>query len=229
VAAVDLAEEAPVTVGKKWLKRYLNEPEIVQISEAVKAAEIKTSGEIIPMVVRQCTPTCHISTIYALLIFCSLLILDLETSLSNWDMNYMWTLPGLAIASFMIGTVISKFDWTQRMFLSNRDMQLEVLERAELEFYRGRYHETAAHTGILIFVSILERRVVVLADRGISSKLPQSTWDDVAALLTENLKKRDFLKGMTAAIQKCGEILAREFPAKGLNPNEISNELVIKE
>jgi putative membrane protein len=217
-----------VTVGN-WLKRYLKESDIAKISEAVRLAETKTSGEIIPMIVRQSTPTGHIPIIYGLLIFCSLLIIDLETSLSNWDVNYMWTLPTVAIGSFLVGTVVSKFNWTKRLFLSNRDMQAEVMERAELEFYRGRFNETAAHTGVLIFVSLLERRVVVLADKGISVRLSQSTWDDVVGVMTENLKQQDFLSGMTKAIQKCGEILANEFPADKINPNEISNELVIRE
>ena len=218
-----------MTVGKNWLKRYLKEADVKKIGEAVKIAENKTTGEIIPMIVRQSTPTGHIATIYGLLIFCSFLIIDLETSLSNWDMNYLWTLPAIAIGSFLVGTVISKLDFAKRLFLSNRDMQAEVLERAELEFYRGRFNETAAHTGVLIFVSLLERRVVVLADKGISGELPPSTWDDIVSAMTDSLKEHDFLAGMTKAIQKCGDILAETFPAGADHKNQISNELVIRE
>lgn len=101
--------------------------------------------------------------------------------------------------------------------------------RAELEFYRHYQGKTEHRTAILIFVSLLEHRAVVLADKAIAQKLPPETWTQVVQLLTEEMKKKDLATGMIRAIEKCSQILTEHFPAQKENPNELSNSLVIKE
>jgi putative membrane protein len=230
---VDSAEEAPVTAGNSviplWLRRYLKFGDRDIISHAVKQAESKTSGEIIPMVVRQSMPTGHVPLFIALVIFSALLIFDLESHLSDWGQGFTYALPLFIFISYLVGHVLAKIPAIRRLFLNKQDMTQAVHERAELEFYRGRFDQTAGHTGVLIFVSIFERRVVVLADKSISAKLQPQIWDDVVALIIKELKNKDLTTGLIKAIKVCGDILAKEFPASAHNANEISNQLVIKD
>lgn len=101
--------------------------------------------------------------------------------------------------------------------------------RAELEFYRHYQNRTQGHTAILLFVSMLEHRAVVLADKAIASKLPPETWDEVVRLMTSELKHKDLTSGMIKAVQKSAQILSQHFPAHPENKNELGNQLVIKE
>ena len=55
-------------------------------------------------------------------------------------------------------------------------MAQKVRLRAEQLFYQESLHHTNANTGILILISLLERRVQVLADRGINEGVPSGTW-----------------------------------------------------
>lgn len=101
--------------------------------------------------------------------------------------------------------------------------------RAELEFYRHYQNQTQNRTAILLFISLLERRAVVLADKAIAEKLPAETWSEVVHLMTSELKHKDLSTGFIRAIQKCSEILSHHFPNQKHNPNELCNQLVIKE
>ena len=116
-----------------------------------------------------------------------------------------------------------------RFLVPTREQILRVDHRAELEFYRSRIQQTSGHTGILLFVSLAERRAVVLADKGISHKLPQETWDDVLKILLNGFKKQDVGGGFSLAIARCAEILGEHFPRKADDRDELANRLVFRE
>jgi putative membrane protein len=78
----------------------------------------------------------------------------------------------------------------------------------------------------LIFISLLEREVEVLADRGINEKVPPGTWEDIVRLLTGELKAGHAGAGLCKAIQRCGDILAEHFPRPSDDTDELANRLV---
>jgi putative membrane protein len=101
--------------------------------------------------------------------------------------------------------------------------------RAFSEFCHQQISNTNKHTGIFIFVSLMERQVVVLADWGIASKLPETTWNEVVQLIISKIKIGKPTEGLISGIHRCGEILSQHFPPNGHNKNELSNRLIIKE
>lgn len=115
----------------------------------------------------------------------------------------------------------------QKLLFSENYMKVSADLRAELEFYRSRVYSTHRKTGILLFMSFYEHRAVVLADKGISNKLPANTWDEVVRLLTSAVRKKQLGRGLTQAIQKCGDILIEHFPQKGTDENQLCNKLKI--
>jgi putative membrane protein len=85
------------------------------------------------------------------------------------------------------------------------------------------------HTGILLFLSLEERKAIVLADEGIAAQLSPSIWDDVIQLILQGAKQNQLTKGFVEAILKCGELLKSYFPLEGENKNELSDRLIIRE
>jgi putative membrane protein len=69
--------------------------------------------------------------------------------------------------------------------------------------------KTAGRTGILIFLSLFERRVVILADSGIHAAVPPSAWDEIAGRLAASLKRGERGAALVRAIQECGALLER--------------------
>jgi putative membrane protein len=104
-------------------------------------------------------------------------------------------------------------------------MESKVFDRALHAFYEHDLHKTRESTGILILASLLERRVRILADRGIHEKVGDAEWQKAADALTRALKEKRPGDGFCEAIGICGEVLARHFPANGKNPQGNPNEL----
>jgi putative membrane protein len=106
---------------------------------------------------------------------------------------------------------------------------LDAVHSRSLAAFTGHgLHYTNAHTGILIFASLLERRVVVLADRGINQKVSAGTWDEVVKILIAGLKSGRSCDAFCKAIELCGELLAEHFPRQADDKDELPNRLVTK-
>ena len=82
-----------------------------------------------------------------------------------------------------------------------------------------------ADIGILILVSLLEHRVQVLADSGINARVKPGTWDEVVEIILAGIRRGDLCQGLCDAIDRCGEILGREFPIQPDDVNELPDRL----
>ena len=80
---------------------------------------------------------------------------------------------------------------------------------------------------MLIFVSIAERYVEILADAGIDSKVDQAAWQQIVDKFVSDVRSARVADGFRIAIQKVGEILAEHFPAGAKNPDELPNKLYV--
>jgi putative membrane protein len=86
---------------------------------------------------------------------------------------------------------------------------------------------TKDRTGILILVSILERRVHVLADKGLNDRVPPGTWDGLVNGILVGIRTGQATDAICEAIAKCGVLLAQVSPAgSGDNPNELPDRII---
>jgi len=106
--------------------------------------------------------------------------------------------------------------WAPRTFTRKPRRQAQVLEAAKATFVEVAVHGTRDRTGILIYVSELERRAVILRDLGLDGHIPGSAWNELGLDLNE-------LDGLEALLRQVGNILAEHIPAGDDNPNEIPN------
>ena len=114
-----------------------------------------------------------------------------------------------------------------RIIIPNRIKKAAVTNRAMRHFAESGVYETSEHSGILIFVSYMERQVRIIADTGIAKKIPQDLWNIIADDLAQGIKNGKTKEGFISAVEKCSELLAENFPAKDENPNELCDGLVI--
>ena len=90
-------------------------------------------------------------------------------------------------------------------------------------FLERGLHYTQDETGILILISLLERRVHVLADRGINRLVPRSAWEEIVGLVTEGIRSGEPCDALCTAIERCGDLLAESFPPRAANRDELPN------
>lgn len=213
-----------VKVIPNWASRILSPQSFEEIEKTISLAEKGTRGEIIPMVVRRSSTIGHVQP----LLFMSLVSLFLALSLMIEDMGFEWDVVVVMIL-WGVSYGLSKFDLVQRFLTADVDEALQVNLRAEVEFYEAGLNKTEGGTGVLIFLSLMERRVVVLADPSIDEKVKPETWKEISDLIIHGMKKKNLQEGLQDAVLKCGVILKEHFPANGNNPNEIRNHLIVRD
>ena len=88
---------------------------------------------------------------------------------------------------------------------------------------------TEQRTGILIYVSFMERRAVILADVGINELVPDGAWEDIVNKLTTGLKQGQRSESIGEAIAACGRLLEESGVQRAVEDgNELSDAVRLK-
>ncbi len=98
-------------------------------------------------------------------------------------------------------------------------------ERAIAMFGKLRIWDTEQNNGVLIYVLLAERAIEIVADRAVSMTANSVFWQDSVNKLSAHLKRGDFERGLTLALEDISALLVQHFPAdaNSVNPNELSN------
>ena len=81
---------------------------------------------------------------------------------------------------------------------------------------------TSAENGVLIYLSLLERRMEVIADRGILKCVPPLNWNHAVFEVKQLAKDAEPAK-LIEGLRSLGKLLAEHMPATGENPNELAD------
>lgn len=207
-------------------KILMNDAQLNRVSAAVTAAEKTTTGEIVPVVVRK-SDTYPGARWRIAVTFSMLCAFALYWALPHHDP--IWYLL-VQLPALGLGYGFGAAEQVLRLALAPAVVQSEVHQRALQSFLTTSLHETRERTGILIFVSVLERRVEILADTGIHAKVPPGTWDQVVDRMVLRIREQSLEQALIGAIEECGSILSERFPARaGDNPNELSDLVRIEQ
>jgi len=207
----------------KSANKFFSEEEQQKIEAAVKAAEMKTSGEIVPMVVDSSYdyPRAELIGGGSLALATGLLISWWFGGESIW-----WFLPIFIVTFFVFQQLIRNLPDIKRKLIHPDELTAEVKEKALVSFIEQGLHETRDRTGILILISLFEHRVQVLADSGINEKVPEQTWEEIVDTIIAGLKSGDACTATCQAIERCGELLQEHFPRKHDDTDELPNLIV---
>lgn len=214
-----------------WISKYLSQRDLDKIEAAVKKAEEITSGEIRPILVKSSLPNAYRYfkiIVLPLLVFMAFILHYIEygSFVEHLSSDYLFI---SILVLFFVFAISSMFFKRFNFVLFPNWVLKRVHQRAEQEFYLNQLDKTKDNTGIMIFISFLEKRVIVLADKGISEKCPQDIWEDIVKIILNGKANNEFANGIVEAVLKCGEILAKEFPIQNDDTNELPNHLIIKE
>lgn len=204
----------------KAAKDYFTEEERMRIESAVQQAEKMTSGEIVPMVVDESYdyPRAEIlgAGLFSLAAAVSLSWAFFGESL--W--HFLWL---FALCYFPFKLLIRNVPSLRRRLIHPAEISVEVAEKAVISFLEQGLHHTRDETGILILISLFERRVHVLADRGINAAVPANYWDGIVHTITEGIHRGETCNALCMAIETCGRVLEEHFPVKADDTDELSN------
>ena len=212
----------------------LRPEESERIARAVAAAEEKSGGEIVTAVIAESDDYGFRELFFALII--GFLTLNLVTyflpSIENLLSTRSWNaqtgsltfLP--AMAGLFAGAAVyflAQLPSVDRLIIPRAVMDEAVRRRANRHFMESGAYDTLDQTGILIFVSILEKRVELIADRGINSKVEADTWNGIVASLGDGISRGVLADAMVKAVKECGEILASNIERRQNDTNELDD------
>ena len=101
----------------------------------------------------------------------------------------------------------------------------DVLDRASWLFKKLKMHETKERNGVLIYLSVSDRKFAIIGDSGIHKVVPEGFWDKIKEIMISHFSKGEFAIGIITGIEKTGEQLKQYFPWKSDDVNELSDEI----
>ena len=218
----------------------ITEQDRKKISTAIASAEKNTSGEITAAVIKQSSNYAAREMIFATIatFIVTIFFLIAAPAVQNYLERRIWEMQAYqmaliyAVAIFiLLGLfyLLSNLSFIDRLIVPKAVMNKFVWERAVRHFHESGVASTRDRTGILIFVSFLERRVELIADAGINAKIDPKEWQNIVDSIIEGVRTKQFVEKLELAVGKCGELLAKHFPIKPDDENELTNEFQVLE
>jgi putative membrane protein len=217
------------------LRQKFNDGDFARIKNAVKTAEDKISGEIVPVIVESSgsysVANFKSALVFSLTGFLAMIILDRyviddASHTLYYDPMFIFSVVLLSGAlGFLVPNFSSK---VKRFLLSQNEMDDCTRQRAENAFLEEEVFNTRHRTGIMLFISFFEHEVIIMADRGISKVVEQKEWDKMVAELISHIRGGKIVDGVEAGIHRCGEILLEKgFIKTEDDINELRDDLRI--
>jgi putative membrane protein len=187
------------------------------LTDRITQIEKNTDAELVVVVRARSDHYRHANLLFgAILAFAGLLFLVF----SPWEFHPYWFVIDVLVL-FLAGTYLSSKSAALRRLLTTEKFRADAVRRfAAAMFYDAGIANTSAEMGLLIFLSLLERRLELIADRGILKAVPSLQWNQMVFELQQRGTDPD-PKSFEAAIEKLGKLLAEHLPATGENPNEL--------
>lgn len=114
-----------------------------------------------------------------------------------------------------------------RVLIPAHRREAEVRQYAQALFLENGLHCTRRHDGILVLVSLLEREVAVIADRGVSEKIPRAELDSVVGAITAVMSRAHIGDALLAGLGRLDETLERHgLHAQRGETNEIADSVI---
>jgi putative membrane protein len=194
-----------------------------RIAAAVRQAEARSSGQVVPVVVERSEPYEEARWIAA--VVAAALVTGL-VELLRWEPTIA-ELFALQILGGVLGWIAGRLALVERLLAGKGHQERAVQARAEQAFFEHGLHETRDGTGVLIFASLRERRAVVIGDRGIHARMGDDEWKRAVEALVEGMRRDSPGDGFVAAIAIAGARLEEHFPRRAgeIIPNELPDGL----
>lgn len=197
------------------MKDVLTESELSRLREAVEKAEGRTSGEIVPYVVKQSDayPEAVWKGAMAGATTALLIAVLIFNFYEGWGFGWLHTGWGTALLAVLAGAaggfIVAIAPPVRRTLAGSSRLVRIVHLNAMKAFVEEEIFRTRDRTGILLFISVFEHRIEVLGDTGINNKVSSDEWVEVVEHIREGIKRGRLVEGLIEGIELCGHLLEK--------------------
>jgi len=196
---------------------------LVRISEAVRAAEQKTSAEIRVVVTR--APLVQHP-------FYSVLWASLLALVVPWLAVLAWPMPALSVLSlqaalFVVVAAALMLPGVAPRAVPRLALKAAARSAAVETFLAYGIPQTAGRTGVLIFAAVHERMVEVVADEAVHTPLGHAAWAEICEAVAARARHGSLAEGLIAGVTLAGDLLAGPLPRQPGDRDDLPNQVVI--
>jgi putative membrane protein len=204
------------------VKRFLNDEVKASLTAAIKEVELRTSAELVIAVRARSGTYRHVELITGAIIAFAALAFMLYA-------EHVFSIASLLIDPFLVGIVAgalaTQIDPLHRLLTGRRARSEAVRVAAQSTFYENGVRMTTERTGLLIYLSLLERSVHVVADSGVAEAVDEGEWRAACAAIDAALTDAKSGPAVAAAIAGLGDILEPALPRSQFDVNELADEV----
>ena len=220
---------------------YLSEADHKIVTDAVAAAEDRTSGEIVTVLADRSDGYTDVAlawaigaALLALIAFAAFpdpLLSAVDGLTGDWNTD--WTPRGVATVAALLTTAgfalvlgLQMIDAVRFALVPGRIRTTRVIERAIAHFKTGAERRTHGRTGVLIYLSMREHRAEIVADEPIAAKVSPEIWGEAMYDMLDHIAAGRIAEGMAAGVRDVGDVLAEHFPRAEDDVNELPDRLI---
>lgn len=205
--------------------KFFTAEEKKRLKAITQEVESRTIGEVVVMVVDRSDRYIEAEVLGGVLLgsLLSLIVTLLYFHSSIW--SYV---PFSFLFFFPCRFLFQRIDALKRLLIGIRRKEEAVRQRAERVFFEKGLYKTKKNTGVLFFLSLLERKIWVLADRGIYEKMDQETLNQFANEVSIGIREGRACEALSQAIEGIGVLLSRHFPITSDDTDELPDDVMTK-
>lgn len=205
---------------------FLTEQIAEGIRAKVRAVESRTAAELVPVIALQSDGYRFIPALYA---GCLALILPFPFVAFNlaWPVAALDMFTVQLLVAVLGAILLQILPGVRVRLVPKRIRHRRAALVAHEQFLAQRVHMAEGHMGVMLFVSVAEHYVEVLADEGIAAKVDPSEWQKAVDDFVTEVKQGRVAEGFEAALDDIGKVLAEKAPAEGKNSDDLPNRLVV--
>lgn len=189
---------------------------------AIKAVEARTSAELVICVRRQSGRYLHADLLTAitagLATLACLLYLPIDFELASFLVDPL-------IVAIVAGSMCSRLPGLRRALTRPSVRAEAVRDHAHATFFDKGIRRTSDRIGILLYISLLERRAEIVVDDGITRAVPDQDWARAVALVLDAVGSGHPTAELCQAIEGLAEVLEPCLPRSEDDVNELADEV----
>ena len=113
-----------------------------------------------------------------------------------------------------------------RVFVTTRFVDADgILGRAASRFEKLGMSSTRDRNAVLLYFAPRSQQFAIIGDKGVYEKFGAELWHEIASMMTEKLRAGRFTEAIVSGISMASDLLARHFPRRPDDRNELPNEI----
>lgn len=197
-----------------------------KIEQAIADFEKEVDFELVPVITDKSSFTEHIGWMISLLLLL-LFLLSIDFFFQDSWASKTWYYVAAPFAAVILGHLLDKSDVVDRFFISKPERARQAFEKAQRIFFLKQLHEIKTKNSLILFISVMERQIVILPDPRMKLEGLQQLQQQLLGLLQKDFGQKQYERGFLNAISFLRTELKTKFPRQvSSSDNLVSNKLI---